>query len=144
MAKERFKACVSSYLFLEQDGKILLYLRQNTGYADGYYSLVAGHLDGNETATQAMIREAKEEANITIAPEDLQVVHIMHRVSDRENIDIFFTCKKWDGEIKNLEPHKCGELCFANKSNLPEKTLEYIKIALKKANSGIFYSELGF
>jgi len=144
MAKERFKLCVSTYLFLEKEDKILLHLRQNTGYADGNYSLVAGHLDGNETATQAIIREAKEEANIIINPEDLKVVHIMHRTSDRENIDIFFSCKKWTGEIKNLEPHKCGGLTFASKNNLPENTLEYVKIALSNEKSGQFYSELGF
>ncbi|MFC1841501.1 NUDIX domain-containing protein [Candidatus Dependentiae bacterium] len=144
MKKERFKAHVSSYLFLEKDKKILLYLRENTGYADGYYSLVAGHLDGNETATEAMIREAKEEAGIIISPNNLHVVHIMHRMSDRENIDIFFSCKKWEGTVQNVEPHKCGGLEFFDKNKLPEKTMEYIKTALSHSNSGIFYSELGF
>ncbi|MFC1842255.1 NUDIX domain-containing protein [Candidatus Dependentiae bacterium] len=142
--KERFKACVSSYLILEKDNKVLLHLRQNTGYADGCYSLVAGHIDGNEPASLAMAREAKEEAGIIINPQDLQVMHIMHRISDRENIDIFFHCKKWEGEIKNMEPHKCGELLFADKDNLPKNTLEYVKKAISNTNSKIFYSELGW
>jgi len=144
MAKGRFKACIAVYLFLEKENKVLLHLRQNSGFADGFYSLVAGHLDGNETITNAMIREAKEEAGIAIEPQDIRIVHVMHSLSDKEYVNIFFQCKKWSGEIKNLEPTKCGELKFFDKDNLPENTLDYVETALKKSSSGIMYSEMGW
>lgn len=144
MIKDYFKAHVAVYLFLEKQGQILLHLRKNTGFADGYYSLVAGHIDGNETSTNAMIREAKEEAGITIKPQDLKVVHVMHRNGDKEFVDIFFQCSKWKGKITNIEPHKCKHLQFFDKHNLPENTLQYVKSAFLNSQSGIIYSEIGW
>lgn len=79
MKKERFKFIPSVYLILLKDNKILLLRRYNTGFRDGEYSFVAGHLDGNETLRQAMIREAKEEANIELDLTDLELVHTMNR-----------------------------------------------------------------
>ena len=88
---ERMKLPVSAQLFLIEGDEILLLRRYNTGYEDGKYSVVAGHIDGNESVAEAMIREAKEEADITIAKEDLQTIHVMHRKKIRgEYIDFFF------------------------------------------------------
>jgi len=48
----------ASYLVLINDEeKVLLLRRYNTGFKDGMYSLVAGHVDEGENFTQALIRE---------------------------------------------------------------------------------------
>lgn len=75
----RFTYIGSSYLFLIKDDEILLQRRYQTGFQDGNYGVPAGHLDGKETARQGCAREIKEEIGITIKPEDLEVVHVMHR-----------------------------------------------------------------
>jgi len=77
--KERFTLVPASYLILIRESKILLLRRFNTGYEDGKYSMVAGHLDGNETVIQTIIREAREEAGVELQAQDLEVVHVMHR-----------------------------------------------------------------
>src|SRR3989338_3182588 len=77
--QERFKLIPAVYLLAIQDEKVLLLRRFQTGYEDGNYSLVAGHLEGNETAHEAMIREAHEEAGISIVSDDLTHALTMHR-----------------------------------------------------------------
>lgn len=76
---DKFTYVGSSYLLLICDGKILLQRRCNTGFEDGNYGLPAGHLDGNETAREGGAREIKEEIGLSIKPEDMKVVHVMHR-----------------------------------------------------------------
>lgn len=125
-----------------KDGQILLLRRFNTGWMDGHFSLVAGHLDGNESVTQAMVREAREEALIEIVESDLIPATVIHRNSpDAEYVDFFFAATNWHGEPTIGEPDKCDLLAWYPIDNLPEKTLPYIKEAIanyqeKRAFSG--------
>lgn len=142
---ERFKITPAVYLILRQGGEVLLSLRKNTGWHDGEYSLPSGHLEGNETLVEAMSREAEEEIGIIVAPEDLQLVHVMHRKQpDQERIDFFFSATKWTGEPENKEPEKCGGLGWYKMSSLPTDIIPYIKRAIRKSLSGKMYSEHGW
>lgn len=143
--KERFKPFVATYLVLIKDGQVLLSKRYNTGYRDGNYSLVAGHLDGGETTKQCIIREAKEEANIALCQEDLEVVHIMHRLEpNREYFDIYLRAKKWSGDITIMEPDKCDELAWFELDNLPDNMVPEVKLALENIDKNIHYGEFGW
>lgn len=141
-ARTYFNVVISSYVIFERDRKILLSLRQNTGYGDGEYSLPAGHIEKGEFATAAAIREAQEESGAVIKPDDLTPTHIMHRhCGDHERIDFFFTAKVWDGEITNTEPDKCVELRWFPFDQLPTNTIPYIQAALNHHRGGSFFSE---
>lgn len=142
--KTRKGASVNAYLILKHEAKILLHLRKNTGYCDGMWSLVAGHVENDESATEGMIREAREEIGIDLHPAQIQVVHIMHRKTNRLNIDIFFDCRSWQGNIQNLEPEKCEKLEFFHIDSLPPNIVDYNALALKLILEGRFYSELGW
>ena len=126
----------------------MLLRRFDTGYEDGKYSMVAGHVDRGETFTQCIIREAKEEAGIVLKPEDLEVAHVMHRNSDtaenNERVDIFFVARQWQGEPQNNEPHKCDDLSWFNLDNLPDNIIPYIGQALESIKNKIYYSEHGW
>ena len=130
--KERPRFILAVYLIVNEKGKTLLYLRQNTGYCDGMYSLVAGHVEENESVIDAMIREAKEEADMDLIPDDLEGVLTMHR---KERVDFFFKLKKFSGKFKNLEPDKCKELKFFDINELPKNTIPYISKALRTSKS---------
>jgi len=136
---------VAVHLFLLKGNQILLLRRYNTGYEDGNYSVIAGHIDGGETVYAAMLREAKEEAGIDIASGGLRIVQVMHRKkSDEERIDYFFTCDNWSGTIKIMEPDKCDELIWVNIDNLPDNTIDYICAAADNYKAGVPFSIFGW
>lgn len=141
---DRFKLIPSVYLILVKDGKTLLQRRQNTGFMDGYYGLVAGHVDGGESFTEAMVREAYEESGIVLPASHLRVVHLMHRKMEDERVDIFFTTDAWEGELRLAEPHRADHLEWFHLKNLPENTIPYIREAIENVRKGIFYSEFGW
>jgi 8-oxo-dGTP pyrophosphatase MutT (NUDIX family) len=143
--KERFRAYIAAYLVLIKDEQILLSKRFNTGYQDGNYSLVAGHLEGKEKAKQCIIREAFEEAGIILDSNDLEVVHVMHRFDpQREYFDIYLRAVKYSGEIKVMEPNKCDEIKWYKIDELPKNMVPEVKFALEKINDGAHYSEFGW
>ncbi len=146
MSKERFRIIPAVYLILINDSnEILLLKRANSGFMDGWYSLPAGHLDGNESFATGMIREAKEEVGIEINPDDVHVRVTMNRITpERECIDIFFTVDKYTGTIENKEPYKCSELKFYPLDALPENTIPYVAQAIECHQKGITYNEFGW
>lgn len=146
MKKIRHTIIPAAYLVLKQKDSILMIRRFNTGYEDGNYSLIAGHLDPGESFTHALIREAQEEANIRLQEHDLKTVHIMHRKSGNgeERIDIFFQANLWQGELKNLEPHKCDDMRWFAPEKFPSNTIGHVLFALQQIALGNFYSEFGW
>jgi 8-oxo-dGTP diphosphatase len=135
---------VAVHLFFLRDAQILLLRRFNTGYEDGSYSVVAGHVDAGETVTQAAIREANEEVGVLLEPDDLQIVHVMHRTSTDERIDFFIAVRRWLGEITNLEPHKCDDLSWITLASLPPNLIPYVHQAIDNYQANIYYSEFGW
>jgi 8-oxo-dGTP diphosphatase len=132
------------HLFFIQERKALLLRRYNTGYEDGNYSVVAGHVEAGETVTQAAIREAQEEVGVTIDPQNVAVVQVMHRKSEDERLDFFVLIGRWNGEIANHEPQKCDDLAWFPLDHLPDNVIPYVKRALENYQNGIFYSEFGW
>lgn len=142
---ERFKLVTAVHLILIENGQILLLRRFNTGYEDGNYSVVAGHIDGNESVLTAMKREALEEAGIEISEKDLQIVHVMHRKTpERESIDYFLTCQNYQGTIQIMEKDKCDELKLYSLNHLPNNVIPYVRKAIEYYQSKVPFSIFGW
>lgn len=144
MSEARFQLKSAVHLFLVHGDRALLLRRYNTGYEDGNYSVIAGHLDGGEEVIAAAGREALEEAGIRIAPEEMRVVGVMHRMSDDERIDFFVAAASWEGEIRNMEPHKCDDLSWFALNNLPGNMVPYVRRALENYSRGVWFESYGW
>lgn len=138
----RFSFLSAVHLLLLKDDEILLLRRYNTGFADGQYGLVAGHLDGGEWVKDAMIREAQEEAGIRLCADDLSVVGVMHRAVKSERIDFFLTADTWQGEIENCEPDKCDDLRWFPIHQLPQNTIPYVRQAIENYQQQRWFDEM--
>jgi ADP-ribose pyrophosphatase YjhB (NUDIX family) len=146
MHKERFKIGPYVVIILRKGKKILLIRRYQTGFDDGFYACPGGGVDGNEPITNAVIREVHEELGIKIKKENLKMAHVLHsRHADRgECIGFFIQATAWDGEPRNMEPHKCDNIGWFAVDALPENTVLHLIHVLKKIKQGIFYSEFGW
>jgi 8-oxo-dGTP diphosphatase len=142
--RERFKMIGEVHLFLVRPGELLMIRRFNTGFADGLFSIPAGHMDGAEEVRAAAIREAREEVGVEISLEALQPVGIMHRLSNDERVSFFFAATRWEGEPRNCEPDKCDAVAWYPWDALPENTIPYIKRAWENYRSGIWFSSYGW
>lgn len=142
MSDSRHTFKCAAYIIPRRGNEVLLSLRKNTGYMDGYYSLVAGHVEVNEVIEEGAIREAFEEAGVVITAEQLTFVFLQHRQSAEaidEYIDVFFEISEWQGEFTNMEPEKCGGLDWFDIDALPENTIPDIADILKKYRNGQHY-----
>lgn len=141
---ERFKLPATAILLLIKDDQILLCRRFGTGWEDGKYGLMAGHIDGGESFTEALCREAKEELGITIHHDDVEFFHVQHHLSNKEYVYMYFAVRKWSGEPSIQEPDKCDDMQWFSFDNLPQNLVAGSSFILDCYRQGIRYSETGF
>ena len=143
--KTRHKVIPAVYLIAMKDNRVLLGLRQNTAYCDGWLGLPSGHVELGESPIQAMIREAKEEIGMVLKPENLTFATVMARKNqDRECVDYFFVCDASSRTITNCEPEKCSSWEFYDIENLPNKIIPYLQRALRAVQKKQVYVEDGW
>jgi len=131
------------YLVLSRNDDVLLIRRAHTGFEDGMYTLVAGHVDAGESFSEALVREAHEETGIVIQPHHLKVAHVMHRkYVHEERIGVSFSVTAWEHEPCVMEPHKHDDIRWFSVNHLPEHMSAYVKVALNNIHNGEFFSEL--
>ena len=130
----------------KQQQEILLQRRQHTGYRDGWYDLaVSGHVEADESMTQALCREAREEIAIHIQPDDLKFVCLLHKHDlNTTYYNGYFLAQHYQGKPRIAEPDKNAGLEWWPLNNLPEKVIDDRLLALQYYKNGIHYGELGF
>jgi len=138
----RFQVVPAAYvLFLDRD-RVLLQLRQNTGYRDGHWACAAaGHVEDGESVFEAAVREATEELGVVIDVADLEPLTGMHRTHGNaraidERVDFFFTCRRWTGKLRRREPAKQADLQWFSLADLPSPVVPHELAVLGAFRSG--------
>jgi 8-oxo-dGTP diphosphatase len=144
MINEKYKVRVAVYLILLRNNKILLYRRSNTGWMDGKYSLIAGHVNEGETVYEAIVRKAQGEGGISVSEDNLIPATVVFRQSNTEYVDFFFVAKSWQGEPLIGEPGGCDDMKWFSLDNLPSNLLPYIKEALENYKNKVPFFESGW
>ncbi|MHA7305858.1 NUDIX hydrolase [Arthrobacter sp. TMN-49] len=132
-----------SYVILRRGDKVLLQLRQGTGYMDGHWSTAAaGHVEADESVCDAACREAREELGVVIAATDLVAFTTMHRFHHASTevagrVDFFFTCEVWDGNPKTMEHDKSAGLAWFDLDGLPEALVPHERFILENLRTGL-------
>lgn len=141
MERENFLSAV--YLIIKNDeGKILLQRRSGTKLWNGFLALPAGHIDKNENAYEALVREAKEELNIDISTDSICDTFVVNRRNETlmPYYDIYFEIDSYEGNIEIAEPNKCTELVWYDINNLPDDMIPFEVEAINNNLKGIKFS----
>ncbi len=130
-------------VMLRKGAKIAMVLRGPTmKFGANLYGLIGGAVEKNETFREAAVREAFEEAGVTIDPQDLHFVHIFYRKGTaNELVACIFACDVWQGEAYNKEPDRHTALTWFALDALPENILPAHGGALRLIAQGVAYSE---
>ena len=121
--------------------EVLLHLRQGTGYMDGHWATIAGHVEAGESVLAAAVREASEEVGVEIAEADLVPLTVMQRTQNNddpieERVDFIFACRLWIGEPRRAELDKSAALGWFPLSDLPSPVVPYELLVLERLASG--------
>lgn len=125
---------VAVHLVLDDGaGGVLFARRANTGFADGFWGLPAGHVEAGETLVEACVREAHEELDVTLDRADLVPVCVQqkHDVDGEERLDVFFSASLPPGAQPRIaEPDKCDALCWSSPQAPPRPVVADVAHAL--------------
>jgi len=125
----------AAYVVLRRGDRVLLQRRRGTGYRDGHWAVLAGHVDLGESVHEAAVREALEEAGVRIAAADLVPLTALHRFERggpavEQRIDLFFTATRWIGEPTLREPDKAEAMGWFDLRRLPEPLVPHEQLVL--------------
>lgn len=145
MTKPHQTPFIGTHLILIKDGKLLLQLNASPPF-QGMYTFVAGHVDEGENVIEALVREAKEEANIILDPNKMTVKYI-HQIPNapykgetKDIINFFIEATEFEGIPSVNEPEKCDEVGFFDLNALPDNLSGLTQDGLKAYLKGEIFN----
>ena len=135
----------AAYVVLRRPGpdgdEVLLQRRAGTGFMDGRWSVLAGHVDPGESVHEAAVREAAEEAGVRVEPAALRAVTALHRFERggpavEQRLDVFFEVTAWGGEPTLREADRADAMGWFPLGRLPEPLVPHERTVLDLLAAG--------
>ena len=140
MGKKKNNISYKVRLLIFKENRILL-LHQ-TKKNGGNLTLVGGTVEANETPRRCLIRESIEEAGIILKPENLKLVHVLHKTTGKKRrVTLYFSTDHWDGFPHSREPQKFKRAAWYDYLNLPAKLTGTVRHVIQEVQSKKLYSE---
>lgn len=133
-------------IFIVKDGKVLLGRRKNTGWMDGHLCPPGGHVEPDETPTQAAAREVKEELGVSVKLKDLEFLCVAaRRPGPQDYVAYEFVIRDKKYAFKNAEPEKCSELVWVDPLALPTDMIsDFRQVIEMSLIGGKQFLEIGY
>lgn len=135
----------AAYVVLRRPGprgdEVLLQRRAGTGYMDGRWAVLAGHVDPGESVHEAAVREAFEESGVRVDPTDLRPVTALHRFERggpavEQRLDVFFEVTAWEGEPVLREADRASAMGWFPLQGLPDPVVPHERTVLDLLGAG--------
>ncbi|MEW4354997.1 NUDIX domain-containing protein [Streptococcus pneumoniae] len=141
--KERFLSHTAVLPVIVEEGKILLQLRQHTGFYDGYWDFAgSGHIEQGETATSALMREVREELGVSVHVTEKDCVHVSHMVmAEKSYLYFYFLVSRLAELPQIMEADKTAKLAWFSLEDLPKMLIPERRTVLELIQQSIRYSE---
>lgn len=132
---------VDVFVVLFDDDKVVLGLREGTGYRDGWWSVPSGKLEYQEDALTGVRREAFEEIGVRFSGDEPRFAGVVHHRNPegQGRIALVFAAEydaRRHGEPVNREPHKCADIRWTSIHELPSNTVPYTVAAIDVWQTG--------
>ncbi len=114
-------------VILNKDNQILLAKRPAHLHQGGKWEFPGGKVEANETTSEALIRELKEEVNLDISATE-PLMTISHDYPDKQVLLDIHTVKSFSGEAKGLEGQliEWAELTDIENYDFPEANKQIV------------------
>ncbi|CCI81067.1 8-oxo-dGTP diphosphatase [Lactobacillus hominis] len=111
---------LTNMCMIEQDGRILAIDRKDPVWPG--LTFPGGHVEDHESFHDSVVREIKEETNLTIKNPRLVGVKQFYDHEDHRYIVFFYKASEFSGEVKSSEE---GKLIWVTKEELMQRKLAY-------------------
>lgn len=143
---ERFTPNAAAHALVIDNDRILMLRRFNTGWMDGLYTTPTGHIEKDESATEAAVRELHEETGLQAESAQLEHAITVHRQNELKGVyfDNYFVVREWSGEPSITEPEKSDAIEWLPIGSLDDNVVPTVLRALRAFRAGKHYMEDGW
>lgn len=136
-------------IMILKDGKILLGQRhpdpEKAGsdmQGQGTWTMPGGKLEFGESFEEAAKREIKEETDLDVEVEDLEVISLTNDfVPTAHYVTIGLLCTEFTGEVKVMEPDVITKWEWFELNNLPSPIFNLSQRVIDNYNAGKIYTK---